>query len=138
MLPPASTRIIKYKCSMAIVLAVLVVIQALTSPVTSLAVAKFKSSFSSVYIQPYCHQLFWAVSSLASWKIHNSHATMSLNFFHNLWTLYKVTLLPSSSIIIWCISHKEYPALLMTTIHAHFISKHLYALLEANWCISHV
>ena len=37
----------------------------------------------------------------------------------------KVTLLPSSSIILWCISCKEHPALLMTTLHAHFILKHL-------------
>ena len=39
MLPPASTRIIKCECSVAIVLFMLVVVRALASPATTLAVA---------------------------------------------------------------------------------------------------
>ena len=39
MLPPASTRIIKCECSVAIVLHALVVVQALASPATTLAAA---------------------------------------------------------------------------------------------------
>ena len=39
MLPPASTRVIKCECSVAIVLPMLVVVRALASPATTLAVA---------------------------------------------------------------------------------------------------